>query len=59
MRGTAIGLLVDVAVKFKLNAVIHEGRDYSGVIVAAAMITFVTAIIIVLQVITKNNEFYQ
>ena len=59
MRGTAIGLLVDVAVRLELNAVIHEDRDYSGVIVAAAMITFVTAIIIVLQVITKNNEFYQ
>ena len=33
------------------------GRDYSVMVVPAAMVTFVTAVIIFSQVITKNNEF--
>ena len=58
MAGTAIEQLASaVAAGFELNAIKHAGRDYSVMVVPAAMVTFVTAVIIFLQVITKNNEF--
>ena len=58
MAGTAIEQLASaVAAGFELNAIKHAGRDYSVMVVPAAMVTFVTAVIIFSQVITKNNEF--
>ena len=58
MAGTAIEQLASaVAAGFELNAIKHVGRDYSVMVVPAAMVTFVTAVIIFSQVITKNNEF--
>ena len=60
MAGTAIEQLASaVAAGFELNAIKHAGRDYSVIVAAATMFTYVTAVIIISQVITKNNEFYR
>ena len=48
-----------IAAGLELNVIEHEGRDYSVIVAAATMFTYVTAVIIILQVITKNNEFFR